>query len=218
MKKKTKAILFGISFCLLLIILAFSFRVAILNQSGRFMAPQGDYVADIAILEGSEFVRPGVITRGLHLVSSGKVKQIIVVLYRIAPSYRPFGLSGDYPNLVKKEIGALGLKERDFQVVTVHIDHPVTLTAAKGTMEAIAKKDVKSAILLSPGFHARRSYLVYQYVSEPFHIKILPCASFDSYELERWWCQNEGMRDFIQELSKLIYYFVRGYIPLRFSY
>ncbi len=219
MKKEIKPILVGIAVCLsFMVILAFLFRVAILTHIGKFMAPQGDYTADVAILEGTEFIHRSVVMDGLKLLSSGRVKRVIVVLHRIAPSHRPFGLNDDYPNLVKKQIEALGLKERDFQVISVRINHPVTLTAAKGAMEAIAKEDVKSAILLSPGFHTRRSYLVYQYASGPFHIKILPSACFGPYELERWWSQSDGVRDFTQELSKLVYYFAQGYIPLKLSY
>lgn len=219
MKKEIKRILAGVGVCLAFtIILAFLFRVPILTHIGRFMAPQGDYTADVAILEGTEFIHRSVVMDGLKLLSSGRVKRVIVVLHRIAPSHRPFGLNDDYPDLVKKQVEALGLNERDFQVLSVRISNPVTLTAAKGAMEAIAKEGIKSAILLSPGFHTRRSYLVYQYVGGPFHIRILPSACFGPYELERWWSQNDGMRDFGQELSKLIYYFARGYIPLKFSY
>ncbi|MCK7506648.1 MAG: hypothetical protein MZV70_23000 [Desulfobacterales bacterium] len=40
------------------------------------MAPAGDYQADVAILEGAEFIRTGAITSGMDLLSSGKVKRI----------------------------------------------------------------------------------------------------------------------------------------------
>ena len=182
------------------------------------MAPEGNYTADVAILEGTEFIDRNVIMSGMNLLSSGKVKRLIVVLFLIAPSHRPFALNEDYTDLVKKEMEALGLKERDFRIIVTHIHPPLTLTSARGVMEIISKEDVKSAILLSPGFHTRRSYLVYQHVCIPFQIKIFPSACFNSYQLDHWWSQERGLRDFTVEVLKLAYYLAGGYIPFKFSY
>jgi hypothetical protein len=219
MKKWTGRILLGLAACLLfVVVLLFLFRAAILTNAGKFMAPQIDSVADVAILEGTEFISRGVVMNGVKLLSSGKVKKLILVLNRISAWGRPFGLNDDYPDLVRKQLEALGVEKRDFQVIVVRVHEPVTLTAAKGAMEIVAKEGAKSAVLLSPGFHARRSYLVYQHVGGPFHIRIMPSACFDAYELERWWSQDGGMRDFGQEFLKLIYYMAKGYIPLKLSY
>jgi len=219
MKNRVKWIWGGISLSLfLIIILIFTFRVPILMRAGQFMAPEGNYIADVAILEGTEFINRGMVRCGMNLLSSGKVKRIIVVLHRIAPSDRPFAFNEDYPHLVKKEMEALGLKERDFSIIVTHIHQPITLTAARGALETISKEDVKSAILLSSGFHARRSYLVYQHLCIPFHIKIFPSACFNSYQLDHWWSQEDGLRDFAAELLKLAYYIAGGYIPFKLSY
>ena len=59
------------------------------------MAPEGNYIADVAILEGNEFIDRDIVMSGINLLSSGKVKRIIVVLYLIAPSHRPFALNED---------------------------------------------------------------------------------------------------------------------------
>ena len=129
-------------------------------HAGKFMAPQGDYIADVAILEGNDFIDRNLVISGKNLLSSGKVKRLIVVLFRIAPSHRPFALNEDYPTLVKQEMESLGLKEKDFKIIVTHIHNPLTLVSAKGVMENISKDNIKSAILLSSGFHTRRSYLV----------------------------------------------------------
>jgi hypothetical protein len=219
MKNKGKWIWGAICLSLLLmIILLFSFRVTILMRAGQFMAPEGKYIADVAILEGGEFIDRDIVMNGMNLLSSGNVKKLIIVLHRIAPSHRPFGLNEDYPDLVRKEMEALGLKERDFKIIVTHIHHPITLTEAKGAVETISKEGIKSAILLSKGFHARRSYLVYQHVCSPFQIKIFPSACFNSYQLDHWWSQELGLRDFVMELLKLTYYLAGGYIPFKLSY
>jgi uncharacterized SAM-binding protein YcdF (DUF218 family) len=219
MRKKTKWILGGICLPLcLLIILIFLFRTPILMRAGQFMAPIGNDMADIAILEGNDFIDRAIVTSGMKLLATGKVKRLMIVLHNIAPSHRPFALNEDYPMLVKRELQALGLKEKEFTILVTHIHEPITLTAARGAMEKISKENIKSAVLVSEGFHTRRSYLVYQHVSNPLGIKIFPSAYFNSYQLNHWWSQEGGLREFSAEFVKLIYYWVRGYIPFKLSY
>ena len=182
------------------------------------MAPTGDYKADVAILEGTEFIRTGTITSGMDLLSSGKVNRIIIVLQNIAPAHRPFGINGNYPEIVKQRLKYLGLKEAQFQIIISPIRYPVTLKEAEVALETLSKENIKSAILLSPGFHTRRSYLAYQYVGIPLQIKIYPYACFTGYQLNNWWVQEPGVRDFTAELFKLGYYLTGGYIPFKFSY
>jgi hypothetical protein len=182
------------------------------------MAPAGDYKADVAILEGTEFISTGVITNGIDLLSSGKVKRIVIVLQNIAPAHRPYGINGNYPDIVLQKLKNLGLKETDFKVILVPIRHPVTLREAEVVLKALSKDNTKSAILLSPSFHTRRSYLAYQHVGVPLQIKIFPSASFTNYQPSNWWVQEPGVRDFTVELLKLGYYLAGGYIPFKFSY
>jgi hypothetical protein len=196
----------------------FLLREPILNACGKFMAPTGNDSAEIAIVEGTEFINRGIVKDGIKLLSLKKVKRLVIVLYKIAPYHRPFAFNEDYTELVRKELIRLGLKEKDFQIIVTHIHDPITLTSAKGAMEAIAKDKVKTAILLSEGFHTRRSFLAYQYVGSPLQVKIFPHACFSSYDLDHWWQKEDGPRDFFYESVKLFYYLVRGYIPLKFSY
>jgi len=205
-------------FILIITIFVFIFRETILLKAGSFMAPTGDYKADVAILEGTEFISTGIVTSGIDLLSSGKVKRIVVILQNIAPAHRPYGINGDYPDTIKQKLKNLGLKEIEFKVIIVPRRHPVTLKEAEIALEALSKENIKSAILLSPGFHTRRSYLVYQYIGRPMQIKIFPAASFTNYQLNNWWVQESGVRDFTAELLKLGYYLAGGYIPFKFSY
>ena len=182
------------------------------------MAPTGDYKADVAILEGAEFIRTGAITSGMDLLSSGKVKRIIVVLQNIAPAHKAFGINGNYPDIVKQKLKDLGLRETQFQIIVTSIRHPVTLKEAEVALEILSTENIRSAILLSPGFHTRRSFLAYQYVGIPLQIKIYPSACFTEYQLNNWWVEELGVRDFTSELFKLGYYLAGGYIPFKFSY
>lgn len=217
--RKSKWICGGIClFIFIITIFTLIFRETILLKAGNFMAPAGDYKADVAILEGTEFISAGFITTGMELFSSGKVKRLVIVLQSIAPADRPYGINGNYPDIVKQKLKNLGMKETEFKVIVVPIRHPVTLKEAEVVLKALSKENVKSTILLSSGFHTRRSYLAYQYVGIPLQIKIFPYACFTEYQLNNWWVQEPGVRDFTVELLKLGYYLAGGYIPFKLSY
>jgi hypothetical protein len=217
--RKSKWICGGIClFIFIITIFTLIFRETILLKAGSFMAPAGDYKADVAILEGTEFISTGFITTGMELLSSGKVKRLVIVLQSIAPADRPYGINGNYPDIVKQKLKNLGMKETEFKVIVVPIRHPITLKEAEVVLKAFSKENIKSAILLSPDFHTRRSYLAYQYVGIPLQIKIFPSACFTNYQLNNWWVQEPGVRDFTVELLKLGYYLAGGYIPFKLSY
>ena len=219
MNKKTHWIWKGMLLFLIIgAALLWVFHESILANAGHYMAPRGDGTADVAILEGTEFLDRGIVKSGMELLASGKVKRLIVVLHNIAPSHRPFAFNEDYPGLVRKELQDRGLKDANVKVLVVSIRNPITLVAAQGALKVLNQEGVKSAFLLSPGFHTRRSFLVYQHAGNPYQMKIIPYASFGSYQLDRWWDQDTGVRDFAAEALKLFYYLVRGYIPLTLSY
>lgn len=199
----------------LVIVLAFFFHETILFHAGKFMAPGGDYEADVAVIEGSDSVPEGMMTRGTDLLSSGRVKRLVVVLHRVAVLHRPYGLNTGYADLVSKKLKDKGLKDSDFKIIETPIRNPVTLTEARVVLDHLSRENVKSAILLSQGFHTRRSYLVYRFAGTSFQIKIFPDACFTEYEPDLWWKNYAGIRDFATETGKLAYYLIGGYIPLK---
>jgi hypothetical protein len=195
-------------------IFVFSYREMILVKAGHVMAPTGDYTADVVILEGADYITTGFIKAGIDLLSSGKVKRIIVVIHRIAPAHRPFGINGDYPDVVRQKLRDMGLKEQEFKIIVAPIRKPVTLKEAKTVLDDLSQDHIKSAILVAPSFHTRRSYLAYQHVSEPLQIKIYPMACFTDFHQDKWWTDESGLRDFGFESIKLVLYLVFGYLPL----
>ena len=222
MKRKSRWIWGSISISAIVVVtLVVSFRETILLEAGRFMAPEAaqiENVADIAILEGTEYIGRAVVTTGIQLLSAGKAKRLVIVLHRIAPNHRPFAFNEDYSSSVRRELQRLGLKDSTFTIIETPIRNPITLTSAKGALQSLSGDGVKSAILVSPGFHLRRSYLVYQHLSVPLNIKIYPVACFDRYQVDNWWRDGNGIRDFFEEVQKLVFYMASGYIPLKFSY
>ena len=216
---KAKGVLIGI--CLIVLftsVLAYLFRDDLLFKAGCFMAPVGDYHADVAIIEGTDFISTGIVMSGVDLLISGKIKRLVIVLQNIAPTDRPYGIKGNYTELIRTELEILGLKEMEFKVIAVPIRNPITLNEARVILQGLSRENVKSAILLSTGFHTRRSYLVYQHIGLPLKIKIFPYAYFPTYNLSDWRVKSSGVRDFEVEVAKLFYYMIKGYIPFKLTY
>lgn len=223
MSKKVKWLCTGIALSLIIaMVLVISFREKILIAAGNFMAPEDNSIeatADVVILEGTEFMGKGMVSKGLEVLSSGKARRIVLVLHRISPKYRPFAIQEDYPSSVRSELQKLGLKDSDFTVVSAPLRDPITLTTARFVIESIARENVKRAILVTSSFHTRRSYLVYQHLAKPLNIKIYPVAYFGKkYQRNDWWFEGHGARDFVLQLQSLAFYMAMGYIPLKFSY
>jgi hypothetical protein len=178
-----------------------------------------DGAADIVVLEGIGHIERELVARAAGMVSSGKARRMVVVLNRV-PEDNP-SVEIEAPcSVVQKAFGGLGLDDTSYRIIVTSFRHPVTLTSAKEVMEILAGEEVRKVILVSPGFHTRRSYLVYQSLGEPLQIRIYPHASFDGHNhgLDKWWTQWHGVHDFVEQGIKLLYYMVRGYIPLKLSY
>ena len=220
MKKSSKWIWGGISFAGILLLFVSGSCDKVLLEAGRFMAPVNDRLesaADVVVLEGSEYVDRDLLARAANMVSLGKARRMVVVLHQTSSCEF---LSADLNatlSVARKALDGLGLDETNCRVIITSSHHPVTLTAATEVMKILSGEGVRSVILVSPGFHARRSWLVYQSIGEPFRIKIYPHASFDGHNhgLDKWWTQYHGVSDFIEQVLKLTYYRVRGYIPLK---
>ena len=199
-------------------IIGYLYREPFFEKAGRFMAPQNDHKADVVILEGADFIRSGFIKTGMDMIAGGKVKKIIVVIHRIAPMHRPFGIQGDYPDVVQQKLQELGLQEEQFKIIVSPVRTPVTLKEAQFVFQNLEHEKISSAILIAQSFHTRRSYLAYSYVAQPFKIKIYPLASFTDFNMEKWWTSESGWREFLAESGKLFYYLLCRHIPFKFSY
>jgi hypothetical protein len=216
MKRKAKWIWGGVGFSIFLVIsFVFLFHETIFLRAGHFMAPEGTGEADVAILEGDESLETGAVNTAVTLLSSGRASRIVIVIHQRSEKSKQFALDENYPDLVSRKLKALGLSEKQFTIVVAPVDHPITLIEATIVLAKLSKEGVHDALLLAKGFHARRSFLVYQHIGKQYDIKIIPVAYFNDYPLSDWWTSEEGLKDFVSETIKLFYYQSRGYIPLK---
>jgi len=216
MKKQigSKKLLFSFVLIACTFILLSFFYQNILAGAGRFLAPEGVGRADVVILESTELVRDEAVRIGVRLLSSGKVNCLVVV-YQNAENEKIFGRPLNYDLFLTQELEHLGLKKDQIQVIGVPKEHPITLTEAQIVLSNLSGNGVKSAILLTESFHARRSYWTYKQVGSPLGIEIIPFPYFMNYHNETWWQNSQGIREFLEESLKFLYYLLRGYVPLK---
>jgi hypothetical protein len=188
------------------------FHQPLLNQAGDFLAPSGKGSGEVTILEGTATIQKGAVKEGMTLLKKA-TDRLVIVLHLPEEKGQLFAIQEEYPRLLKKELRTLGLRDEQLEIMTVPInDHPITLTEARFVMAALAKEGIGSAVLVSEGFHTRRSWAVYQQEGKAFHINVTPHPCFIKYKEKDWWRQKEGVRDFAQESVKLLYYLFFGYV------
>jgi hypothetical protein len=216
MKSQTISKTLFFSFILLGLVLIFLVlsHQTILMKAGKYLAPEGKGKADVVILEGAEFIKEKPVRIGLGLLSSGMASHLVVVIQQNLTDGKIFALP-NYSGLLTDNLEGLGLEKDDFQIIIVPTNHPVTLTEAKIVLSDLSKSGARSAILLSEGFHTRRSFWTYKKVGKPLRIEIIPHPYFIEYQNENWWQQILGIQHFVYESLKFFYYILKGYIPVK---
>ena len=187
----------------MLVILIFFYR-PIFIAAGIFLSPEGIGNADVVIVEGGKLAIEKGIQVGMSLLSSGRVERLIIIHHH-SDNEGNVGTSPHY-TLMSRKIEALGLKKERIHVIGVPDNHPITLTEAQTVLTYLSNNKLKSAILLSEGFHTRRSYLAYKQIGVPLDIHIIPVPYFLSYgdhvySNEDWWQRTSGIYSFIEEWS-----------------
>lgn len=141
---------------------------------------------------------------------------MVVVLHQPLKKDEAFALEDRYTQLIINELENQGLEKEKVQVISAPIDgHPITLKEAQFVVARVSKDGARSAILLSEGFHARRSFWVYRQEGNRVGLHVIPYSYFMKYDKNSWWHKAEGINDFFQETLKLIYYLLHGYLSIR---
>ena len=183
------------------------------------MAPCGSEEGEVVILEGPEIVKNGSISAGLGLLLNGKAQRMLVVIHQPLKGDQLFVLQEKHVQLLINESDRIGLEKGKLQIIVVPFNgHPVTLNEARFVVAKLSKDGVKSAILLSKGFHTRRSSGVYSQEGARFGVRIIPYPYFCEYKNDNWWQHPEGIHDFFEQSIKLAYYLMRGYVSIRYLY
>lgn len=212
-QRLSKKVVLSLILCGILVALILNHQT-ILTKAGRYLAPEGKGEADIVIIEGGELVKEKAVEVGLAFLASNRVKGIIIVSQQNGKNGENFGLP-NYNLLVANKLEIYGIRNSQFRIINVPIEHPITLIEARIVLEKIAQDGIKRAILVAPGFHTRRSYWAYKQVGSSLGLEIIPHPIFIKFKRDNWWQHNQGLREFAGESFKFFYYLLRGYIPVK---
>lgn len=214
--KKSKRVRYMTLFLVFLLLVCVVLHKPILNGAGRFLAPTSMESGEVLILAGNQVVKNGALKAGMKLLSEGRAERMVVILLQFSEEDQVFPTQGKYTQLVINELEELGLKKEKVQVMSVPIDgHPITLAEARFVVAKLSENGVRSAILLSKGFHTRRSFGVYSQEGNRLGLRVVPSPYFIGFETNSWWCDTQGVIDFVQESLKLTYYLLHGYVPMK---
>ena len=191
------------------------FHRPILIGAGTFLAPTTNKSAEVLILEGTQTVKRSALKTGITLLSDGRANRMIVVLHSPLKEGEVFALPKEHPQFLIDELVRLGLKKEKAAIISAPIPgHPVTLSEARFVADSLSKEGVRSAILVSEGFHTRRSFSLYQQEGKRLGLHVFPCSNFTEYKSDSWWTDTQGLSDFLGESVKLSYYLLRGYLSM----
>jgi hypothetical protein len=212
---KTKATAGSILPLVLVALGLFALHGPILTGAGKYMAPTMTDPADVLVLAGTNVVNEGALRAGMALLSQGKASRIVVVLLYPMLAGPDSALERECARLIAHESLRLGLKGERTSIISVPIaGHPITRSEAILVTDKLHGDGVRSAILLSDGFHTRRSIAAYRQEASRLGLTIVPRAYFNGYDCDSWWRTSQGIDDFVKESSKFLYYLARGYLPI----
>ena len=183
-------------------------------DAGKYLAPEKEGRAEVAILEGTGSVTLELVRAGRNLVSSGKARELLIVVQQGAEQERTSELTIHARYLVD-QLEGMGLRRDQFKILRVPSEHPITLTEARIVVQNMSLSGVKSAILVSEGFKTRRSYWVYKQAGMKVGIDVIPHPYYYRYSRDGWWTESTGVYAFSLHVFKYLYYVIRGYLPLK---
>lgn len=116
---------------------------------------------------------------------------------------------GKRPNTVEAE--TVGVMARvahlpRIEAIPIRLKEPISLNAAYQIRDLLVRENVKSVIVVAPGFRSRRSDLVYRTVLEPAGISVSCVPVFGTSTPENWSETTHGIQGVAEQFLKLQYY------------
>jgi hypothetical protein len=190
-----KTILCGL--CIIICVVA----KTVLRCLGRFLVPRSSTAADVLILEGTDTIERRMLCQATQQIGSERAPRLLLAMHAIPG--RP-DVEAAHDTAARRMADQCGLG-RPLQILRTPPTHPITLTEASVVLQALAGEGIRSAILMTHGFHARRSYLVYKQIGTALGISIMPLGVFVAYTADHWWLSRLGLYECGEERAKTAY-------------
>lgn len=83
--------------------------------------------------------------------------------------------------------------------------------AAEALQQWVLRKEIRSMIIVTPPYRARRTYRVFKSILDGNEVEIMISPSrYSGFQADTWWRSDRYRSDVIMEYQKLIYYGIGG--------
>jgi len=113
------------------------------------------------------------------------------------------------PNPVSQgiaEVMARVARLQEMELIPIRTIEPISLNAALQIRDFLTKAQLRSVIVVTPGFRSQRSLRVYQTVLAPAGIKVYCVPVFGERTAKNWTKTWHGIQDVTEQWLKLQYY------------
>ena len=200
---------FKLAVLLFVVLIFWIFRIYIFEGIGYFLVAQAypSKSVDVILLE-EEFNNKQAISECNSLFRETGAKEVWIV--RLPDSTQLFT-----EHLIERSF-----KERldtlyynfPFKFFVYNTEHPYTFNKSIAVLDSLKVKGYKKVLLVTEGFHSKRSFKVYKKLFAPAGIDVYCNTYFTESTPENWWKDSNGFRRVVSEYLKYFYYLVKGYI------
>jgi len=183
---------------LLLLVVMAALSLLCVYRAYPFLAYENAIDADVFITEG--WVPDHTLERSLPMLTAGPDRLILATGGPIGTGSHLSAFKS-YAEVVAATLVKLGVDEEQIVVIPYQaVDRGRTYAAALEVRQWLQKNPgVKRANLVTPGPHARRSYLTFRKVlPRTFELGVCVVPPED-YDPQRWWAYSEGFRTVVSE-------------------
>ena len=93
-----------------------------------------------------------------------------------------------------------------FEMLPIRVNEPISLNAAIQIRDEFVRRQVRSVIVVAPGFRSRRSALIYSTVLNPAGIRVSCDPVFGLATTSNWTHTTHGIQGVMEHFVKLQYY------------
>ncbi len=118
-----------------------------------------------------------------------------------APSTNASGLSRQITQLMAQTAGL-----DHFEIIPFSEAEPISLNAANQVRDFLSKENIKSVVVIAPGFRSRRSMMVYSTALGQAGIRVGCVPIMESAPTQTWPSTWHGVQEVAEQFIKLQYY------------
>jgi hypothetical protein len=171
-------------------------RVWVPAIAQRLLCTEGNVTADALVLDNLD-ANYAIFKRAAQIQQAGKINRVFVSAVLEGPD----DIDARVVDLMARVSGL-----HRWEVIATDETEPVALHAAMRVRRVLARENIRSIMLVSPGFRSRRTFLAYRSVLDGAAIGLECVPVIEEYRTVSWTGTWHGIQEVVLQLLKLEYY------------